>query len=243
METVWIAAIGFIAAFITAVAGGGGVVAVPAMLAMGIPPVNVLCLNRLSDIGVCFGASGKYASAKVVVWQPVLYAAIALAVGSYLGSKFSISLPEVMLKRLIVGALCVAIILIFKSPGGLGHAPSSVKTSLIGIPLLVAVGFWSGAFGIAGGTFGALAISYLRGVALLEGRATHVVAAVPETFVSAVVLSLGSSVDLYLGVVMVVASVGGSYFGARVAVSQGSVFVRKAMVVVAILMIIKVVLS
>ena len=72
MHFLMIIPLSFLMGFVNAISGGGGVFGVPAMLAMGLPPVNALALNRISDFGYLIGSLRNYMRLPEFQWKLAL---------------------------------------------------------------------------------------------------------------------------------------------------------------------------
>jgi len=176
MEIVVIASIGLIMGLVTSISGGAGVFAVPTLLALGIPPINVLTLNRTSDVGVVFGALKKYHHSGKIDWKLVVLAAIPLSIGAFAGANFVINISEKALSYIILLGVVVGILFLLK-PIKQVALPRSKSFKSIGFIFLFVVGFWSGALGMAGATFAVLVFAHFFQKTFLEARATDVAAA------------------------------------------------------------------
>jgi hypothetical protein len=227
---------------VTSISGGAGVFAVPTMLAFGIPPINVLALNRTSDVGVVLGALKNYHRSKNIQWRLGLIAALPMGVGSFLGSNFVVNISERFLNYIILLGVVVGIFFLLK-PIKPSENSEKKSFSVLGLFFLLLVGFWSGALGMAGATFAVLVLVYFFKLSFLEARSTHIAAAIPETLISTAVLYLGSTVSIILMLVMFISSFVGAWIGSHLAVKHGSSFIKRAMVGIAIIMMIKVVVN
>ncbi|MFA6255447.1 MAG: TSUP family transporter [Patescibacteria group bacterium] len=150
MELLLVGLLGLLMGIVTSISGGAGVFAVPTMLAFGIPPINVLALNRASDVGVVLGALKKYSHSKNIYWKLAIIAAIPLGIGSLLGSIFVINIPKQALNYVILLGVIVGIFFLLKP---IKSKKDSQKSSLniLGFVLLLLVGFWSGSLAMGGG--------------------------------------------------------------------------------------------
>jgi uncharacterized membrane protein YfcA len=238
MEAIYIAVLGVIMGIVTSIAGGAGVFAVPTLIALGVPPISALTLNRTSDLGVLTGAIGNYARTKEFDARLAAVAAVPLSLGAFLGANFSASLSSGRLKGLVIFAVLVGIYVLIAQPKeGLRVDKSR---SFWGLVSLVGVGFWSGAVGMAGATFGVLVLVSLFGKSFLGARSVQVVAAVPETIVSVIVLGNNSSADWRLSATIYVSSLVGAFLGSQFAVKSGGKVIRIGMIVISAIMILKV---
>ncbi len=242
MELIPLALLGFVMGIVTSISGGAGVFAVPTMLAFGIPPINVLALNRMSDVGVVFGALHKYNRSKSIDWKLASLAAIPLAIGALIGANVIINISDHLLNYIILIGVFVGIFFLLK-PIKQVQVASLKSYNKLGYIFLLAVGFWSWALGMAGATFAILVFAHFFHKSLLEGRATDVAAAIPETLIATTILYLGSTVSLVFMLTMWISSFIGAWVGSHLAVKHGSAFIKKGMILISIIMIIKVVLD
>ncbi len=242
MEIIPLALLGLIMGLVTSISGGAGVFAVPTMLAFGIPPINVLALNRTSDVGVVFGALRKYHHSKNIDWKLALLVAIPLSIGALAGANFVVNIPNNILNYIILIGVFVGIFFLLK-PVKSRQVSESKSFSKLGYIFLLAVGFWSGALGMAGATFAVLVLAHFFNKSFLQARATDVAAAIPETLISTTVLYLGSTVSLAFLLTMLISSFVGAWAGSHLAVKHGSPFIKKGMIFISIIMIIKVIID
>lgn len=239
MELIFIIILGFVMGIVTSISGGAGVFALPMMLAFGLPPVNVLALNRISDLGVGTGALRGYIKSKSIDWRLAFIIAIPMFVGSFLGAKFVVNIPEILLKKIILAGVFVGIFFLIKKPK-VKEGGKQSSLSVIGLILMFLVGVWDGALAMAGATFAVLVLVHFFHKNFLQARSTDIIAAIPDTIIAVTVLSLSSTVSLLLAVCMFASSFVGAWVGSHLAVKHGNEFIRKAMVLIAIVMIIKV---
>ncbi|RLC35201.1 hypothetical protein DRH14_01405 [Candidatus Shapirobacteria bacterium] len=242
MEFILLALLGLTMGLVTSISGGAGVFAVPTMLAFGIPPINVLALNRTSDVGVVFGALRKYHKSKNIDWKLALLVAIPLSIGALAGVNFVINIPENILNYIILAGVFVGTFFLLK-PIKPQQVTQSKSFSKLGYVFLLAVGFWSGALGMAGATFAVLVLAHFFNKTFLQARATDIVAAIPETLISTTVLYFGSTVSFAFLLTILVSSFVGAWVGSHLAVKHGSVFIKRGMILISIVMIIKVIVD
>jgi uncharacterized protein len=238
MELAFLFGVGLLAAAVTAISGGGGLIAVPALLAAGFPAVDALALNRASDVAVTAGAAPTYARAGAVDWRLAAWAALLLASGGALGASVVLHIPPAVLPWVVVAVAVGALALLLlrpsppKAEGGGQPAALSRAQWALGSVALLACGVYNGAFAMGGATLAILAMAYILRLGLVAARGTEVVAVVPESVVSATILWLGSTLGgPEMGAVFAGGALG-AWLGARLAVTRGAAFVRGAMVAV-----------
>ncbi|MEA2038140.1 MAG: sulfite exporter TauE/SafE family protein [Nanoarchaeota archaeon] len=242
VELILISILGLVMGIVSSISGGSGVFAIPTMLAFGLPPINVLALNRMSDVGVVSGALRGYHKARSIDWKLAGIITIPLATGSFVGVSTIVRLPEEILKYVIVVGVGIGIFFLLKRVKPKAK-PNKNLISWISLLLMLIVGIWSGALAMAGATFAVLVLVYFFHKTYLQSRSTHIVAAIPETIITTTILVMGSTASFLLLSTMFVSSFVGSWIGSHLAVKHGDNLIRKAMVGVAIVMVIKVMLE
>ncbi len=242
IELLLISGLGLIMGIVNSISGGAGVFAVPTMLAFGIPPVATLALNRTSDLGVVLGALRGYHKSKSIDWKLAFRIMIPLVIGSFTGASIIVKLPEKWLPPIILAGVVIGIIFLLKKPT-LRQLSHNVFHSRVGLLFIFLVGIWSGALAMAGATFAVLVLVHFFGKNFLEARATEIVAAIPATAISVIILFLNSESSFSWLLVMFVSNFVGAWIGSHLAAKRGSDFIRKAMIGIAFIMIVKVVLS
>ena len=238
MELLFIGGLGFLMGVITSISGGAGVFAVPAMLAFGVPPINTLALNRISDLGVLAGAIRNYLRVPEFQWRLACIVAVPLFIGAIIGANFSVSVSTDFLQWFILAAVFVGIIFLLWPIKP--EASTAPVNHWIGIPALLIVGFWSGSVAMAGATFAVIVLVRMFRQNFLGARSIHVFAAVPETVITVLILTYHSTIDWRMAAVMFVTSLVGAYLGSKLAIKKGSNFIRYAMVAISLVMIAKV---
>ena len=87
-----LAFVAFLAGYIDAVAGGGGMLNLPALLFAGVPPVSALAVSKMSAIAGTVLAVIKFTLSKRVHWKTVFIAAVPCLIASYLGGKAALNI-------------------------------------------------------------------------------------------------------------------------------------------------------
>lgn len=89
----------FLAGFVDAVAGGGGLLSTPAYMMAGLPMHNVLATNKvMSSVGTSMAAA-KYVKSGKVEWKTAIISAVLSFAGSFTGSKIALVIDQTMLKK------------------------------------------------------------------------------------------------------------------------------------------------
>ncbi len=221
---------GFVAGWVDAVVGGGGLIQLPALLMVpGISPVQALATNKLGSIfGTTTSAVTYFRRARPDLRTALPMAGIAL-VGSLGGAFLALSLPQSVFKPIIVVALIlVALFTAFRpTVGALTQLRHKGKRHY-GTAALIGgvIGFYDGLIGPGTGSFLVIAMVTLLGYNFLASSAKAKIVNM-FTNAGALMLFIPSGTVLWsLGLILGAANMLGGYLGARMAITRGSRFIR-----------------
>ena len=235
----------FVAGWVDAVVGGGGLIQLPALL-IGLPsntaPAVILGTNKISSFCGTATSSLTYALRIPLDWLTVLPLVIASAVGSAIGASLAKLLPKEAFTPIVLAALIGVGIYIWRRPqlGMVSQRKHAGRrhhgwTAVIGL----AVGAYDGFLGPGTGSFFVILLVAVLGYGFLEASATAKIANLVTNLAAIVVFAVNGSVLWALGLMMGAANLIGGYLGARTAISRGNSFVRKVFLIVLTGLIIK----
>ncbi len=233
----WLIPIAMIAGFITAVAGGGGVLFVTTAVAFGLDPLNALALNRLTDIGVICGSFNNFRRVPEIPTKELIKFMPLMLFGAIIGANLVVDLSDIYLRVLIIGAAVFAIAMIILQPQP--NIKSSKKLMILGYFAIALVGLWDGMIAMAGATLFILAANYFFNMDYLKARVVQMYAGIPETLISAGILTFHSAVTLKIGLLAYFSATIGAYLGSKLAVRGGKDYIRIGMIIVSVLMVAK----
>ncbi len=241
---VLLAVFGFVAAFIDSTVGGGGLISLPALLGLGMPPYLALGTNKLAGTissatsSYTFIKSGKFDKKLMLILFPVSL------VGAYFGAKTVLFVPQEFLKTLVV--IMMALIFVYtlfnKRFGQDSNYKGLTKFTLgIGIPFTFLIGFYDGFFGPGTGSFFVFLMVLLFGydfvIAAGNGRILNLASNISALFV----FTMEGKVVFMTGLIMGIAMLLGANLGAKMAIKTGVRYVRPLFLVVSITLIVKMV--
>jgi uncharacterized protein len=229
---------GGVAGFVDAIAGGGGMITLPALLAAGLPPHLALGTNKLQSTFGSLTASLRYRAAGIVRFRDMLPGIAATAVGAGLGA-LAVGAVDAGFLRLLIPLLLLGILvfLILRPRFGLAQAERRVAWLPFWIIGGLTLGFYDGFFGPGTGTFWAMGLVGLAGLDMRGATAHTKVANFTSNLVSLAVFALSGSVWLQVGLAMGGAEVVGAWAGSRLVLRRGAGFVRAVTLAVTALMI------
>ncbi len=224
----------FIAGYIDAIAGGGGMIQAPMLLLSGLNPIIVLATNKLSSMAGTITATYKYAKHKKIVWGIGLVALIPCIVASYLGSSLIMYISDEIINWLIILSIPVAMIMLLKK-----RKDTNTKLSITTKKILLStapVGFYDGLLGPGTGTYFAISMNRYLGIDFLRATATAKVLNLGTNFGATVAFMFAGKLYLALAVPMMMANVVGGYIGSHFAIKGGEEFIKKFIVVMLVFM-------
>lgn len=220
-------ATGVAAGFVDAIAGGGGLITVPVLLNLGLPPPVALGTNKLQASFGSGGAAWSYGRAGLIDF-PACRLGIALSLlGSVAGSLAVRSLDVAFLRHLIPWLLvAIALYTLFRPQFGAADIRPRLRAGVFYTLTGLVIGFYDGFFGPGTGSFWAVAFMLGLGFNLTRATAHTKIMNFASNVGSLLVFLLGGQVVCAAGLTMGVGQWVGARLGARMVVRRGTKFIR-----------------
>lgn len=234
--------VALMAGFIDAMAGGGGLLTIPALLLTGMNPVAVLATNKLQACAGSFSASVTMIKKGLIHPKMMKIALLFAFVGSGIGTILvQLSPPEFLQKALpfVIGA--VGIYTLFSPNLGKLETTPKMSQKLYERTIAPLIGLYDGYFGPGTGTFFSLSQVVLRGRDLVQATARAKLLNFATNIASLIFFILGGQVVWVVGLVMMAGQLVGAYLGSHMVVKGGAKFIRPVIVVVCFCMVSKLV--
>lgn len=229
LETlVLLALAAFIAGTIDAIAGGGGLVTFPALIAAGLPPHIALGTNKGQSVFgssvslATFARAGKVSARRAVAAFPAGF------LGALAGARLVLFVPPTVLRPVVMALLVmVAAFLAFRRQGAVSKArvPERFHVLASGVVGFV-IGAYDGFFGPGTGTFLIIAGVALLGEALTEATANAKVVNFASNLASVILFAIKGVILWKVSLSMAVGQFLGSMLGARLAMRGGERVIR-----------------
>ncbi|MEB3102966.1 sulfite exporter TauE/SafE family protein [Ferviditalea candida] len=220
---------GFLSGFVDAIAGGGGLISIPALLLINLPPALVLGTNKLASTMSSMTSSINYFRSGHVKFGFLKWAIPLIAAGSASGAILVSAIPAEFLKP-VISVLLVLITLrtVLKKK----QTEKAERTRTLSFPaklgmafLLAVIGFYDGFFGPGTGSFLIFSF-YLMGHDFVTAAGNaKVVNFVTNVSALAAFLIFGL-VNFQYGLLMGLSMIPGAYLGSRLAIKKGNAFVK-----------------
>jgi uncharacterized membrane protein YfcA len=235
----------FFAGFIDSIAGGGGLIQLPALL-IGLPKsdtAEVLGTNKLSAVFGTTTAAALYR--KQIKPDPKILIAMGLPafLGSAGGAVLASKIPTSSMRPMVLVLLIIVAIYTWFKPDlgkfeNLRHLPKR-RVQIAAIAGVV-IGFYDGIFGPGTGSFLMLILVASLGYAFITASAIAKVVNVATNVGAIMVFGINGAVIWQIGIILGVANISGAVIGARLAIKGGSTLVRKVFLFVTVALIVKV---
>jgi len=241
---VLLGALAFIAGFIDAVVGGGGLIQIPALL-ISFPNTPIATLFGTNKIAALAGTSvAAYHFARKIVFDFRLLFVISLCcfVSSFTGARIVSMINVDVLKPLILFILIAIAIYTFlkKDLGSIKSKELSFKKQLVYGGLIgLVIGFYDGFFGPGTGSFFVLAFVVVLGFEFVQASAYAKIVNCITNISALFVFVRQGNYMLELAMVMAAMNITGNIVGSRLALRKGNDFVRIIFLVVVSIMILK----
>lgn len=233
--------VALVAGFIDAIAGGGGLLTIPALLSTGMPPAMALGTNKLQACGGSFSASLYFVRKKAVNLKEIalliLLTFLGAAGGTILVQNIDVQALKIVLPFLI---LAIGIYFLFSPNIGDQDRKQRISYPLFAASAGMGLGFYDGVFGPAVGSFYTLAFVLLLGFNLTKAVAHAKVLNFTSNFASLLFFILGGAVIWKIGFIMLAGQFIGGTLGARmVVVTKGKKLIRPMLVTISFVMVAK----
>lgn len=236
---------GFLAGFVDSIAGGGGLISLPVLLATGLPPHLAIGTNKFAATFGAVMSAWQFWRAKKIDMSLMKKAIPFTFIGAVLGCIVMLYMSSAWLKPIIIIALIGTALFVTmhrhlgteNTYGGETKAVL-VKTALIAL----GIGFYDGFMGPGTGTF--LIVSFATlGFDFILAAGNAKILNMVSNITSFVLFIWWGQVLFVYGIAMAICIFAGAFFGSRLAIAKGSGFVRYIMLIVTGLLIIKLALD
>jgi uncharacterized membrane protein YfcA len=218
---------GFLAGFVDSVAGGGGIITVPVLMASGLPPHIALATNKLQSTFGSFTASANFIRKGLVNLKEVYLGVIFTFIGALIGTKIILLLDASILNKIIPFMLILIFLYTLFNP----KFGKIDKTNRLNFPIFflifgILIGFYDGFFGPGTGTFWTIALVAIMGLNLKKATATTKVMNFTSNIVSLGVFLFSGNVLFTIGILMGFGQILGAFVGSSLVIKKEVAFIR-----------------
>ena len=231
----------FLGGFVDAVAGGGGLISLPAYMIAGLPPIEAIGTNKFSACCGTAVATWRYSRCGFIHWRHLIVAVILALVGSWLGARLALLVEGEIFKiiMLVIVPIVAAFVLNKRTLMKYRLAFPPMKTDVIVSVIALFIGCYDGFYGPGTGTFLMLLLVGVAHISLQEAVGTTKVINLATNFASLTVFLAHGVVLFPLAIVAALFGIAGNYLGANHFSKRGVGFVKPLTVVVLAIFFIK----
>ena len=220
-------ATGLFAGTVDAIAGGGGLISLPMLLSLGVPPHVAFGTNKLQGTIGTFVAARRYYQHGLISFKIAYRGMLFGLMGSMVGAVTAQLLGSAILYHIAPVLLVLVLFYSFLSPrlGVSDHAPR--MSELVFYVLFgFALGFYDGFFGPGVGSLWVFLLTYFLGYNLIKATAYTKVFNLNSSLIATICFLIGGNIDYRIALCMAAGQVIGGRLGATLAIKKGAYLVR-----------------
>ncbi|ACL64376.1 protein of unknown function DUF81 [Anaeromyxobacter dehalogenans 2CP-1] len=234
-------AVALLAGVVDAIAGGGGLLTLPALLWTGLPPHLALGTNKGQSVFGSFAALVRFSRAGMVDGRRARVTFPLGLAGSLAGAGLVLLVPPATLRPVVLALLAFAALFVGlrRGPPARPEGARREGTPLVAGAIALAIGAYDGFFGPGTGTFLIVAFVALLGDGLARASAGAKVVNFASNLAAVALFSIKGVVVWRIAVPMAAAQLAGGWIGAHLAVRRGDALVRRTAVLVTLALAVK----
>ena len=220
---------GFLAAFVDSIAGGGGLISVPAFMLSGLPPTYVLGTNKFSSSFGSGASSLKFIKSGRVNFKLLKLLIPFTFIGAALGVKAVLAINEDILNVLvIIMVLLIGICSLFSKTLGLENKFKEINTKniFLGILLSFSLGFYDGFFGPGTGSFLIFGLIKIFGFDFLNSVGNAKLMNFASNIVSLILFAISGRIYFLYALPVAIFMIIGARIGTKVALNKGTKVIK-----------------
>ena len=224
----------FLGGFVDAVAGGGGLITLPAYLIAGFPVVNAIGTNKLSSAMGTTLTTVRFAKDGFIPWKMAAICAVFALIGSSSGAELALLIDDGAFKIVMLVILPLTAVYVTKGKALVNEREpfSFGKTTLIAALVALIIGVYDGFYGPGTGTFLIILLTSIAHFRVTEANGTAKVINLSTNVAALVVYIINGKVIYLLGLVAGVFGILGNYMGSRYFEKGGAKSMKPIMITV-----------
>ena len=229
--------VAMIAGWVDTIAGGGGLLTVPSLLLVGVPPAVALATNKLQGSAGTLTAAIYFINKGAVNLGELKWPVVATFIGSAVGSWLVLQIDAaVLLSYLPILLILVGLYFLFSPNIGNEDRKRKLTLTAFAIAICPLLGLYDGFIGPGTGSFMALSFVLLCGYNLSKATANAKILNFTSNISSLLYFVFFGEVFWLIGLVMIVGQLIGATIGAKMVLEKGSTLIRPIVVIVCFVM-------
>lgn len=236
--------VGFVASTLDAIAGGGGLITLPAILMVGLDPVHALATNKFQSSIGSTAASVAYARRGLIQWRTDWPIMIMAAMGGGFGAMLASITPKETMQATVPILLIGVAAYFFLSPKfNDDMRKAKISTLLFNLCIVPLIGLYDGIFGPGTGSFFTAAFVGLLGSGILYAIAHSKLANTASNLGALLIFASKGLIVFPIAIPMAIGAIFGAQIGTRLAVRYGGRLIKPLIIVVSLIMALKLLLD
>lgn len=234
----------FLAGFVDSIAGGGGLISLPAYLMAGVPPHLAVGTNKMSSICGTFISAVRYMRNGCVKWNLVIPSVAAALIGSSFGAHMLLLVDQIWIRRLLFLILPVTAILLFGKKDVLPEEEEPMaygRQAALAAVIALVIGAYDGFYGPGTGMFLVLLFGGVAKLDVKHATGNTKCVNLASNLAALVTFLANGNVLIPLGLAAAVCNMMGGYFGSGLMMKKGVRVVKPLLLVVMVLLMVKVI--
>lgn len=238
----------FAAGIVDAIAGGGGLISLPAYMIAGLPVHNAIATNKLSSSMGTSVATARLAKAGYIPWKKALVCIASALVGSFLGARLALIVSDRIFKWILLVILpLTAFYILRRKPLDETDHPrfqqDGGRTSALTVLIALVIGVYDGFYGPGTGTFLLILFTSVAGLQLGEANGMTKAINLTTNLTALTIFLISGKVLIPLGLAAGCCNIAGNYIGITFFKSKGSRAVTPIMLIVLTIFFLKILLE
>lgn len=232
-----LAGVGMLAGFVDAIAGGGGLIAIPALLSVGLPPIAAFATNKVQSVmGTC-AAAATYWRNGFVDLRSLLPAIVLAFVGSFIGAFVVRQIDTEILRYAVPAALLPVAAYFLLSPRLTDNDRHARLNFVLLVPVMaLVIGFYDGLFGPGTGSFLTMGFVALFGLGVTRAAGNTKVLNLMSNLGALAMFIPAGDVVWPAAAAMAAGQLVGGYLGAKTGIRFGAKLIRPLVVIVSVIL-------
>lgn len=234
--------VGFIAAFVDSIAGGGGIISLPAFLMAGLSPIKALGTNKFCATSGSITSSIKFAKEKKADFHILKFLIPFTFIGAAIGVSTVSYIPSDFLKPLIlVLIIFIGIYTTFSKTIGIEEKKIDLNKNkiLIGIIFALSLGFYDGFFGPGTGSFLVFGFIKIFGRDFTYATGDAKILNFTSNVCSLIIFAIKGQIVYSYAIPIAIFMVLGSHFGSKLAIKNGAKFIKPIFIIMSLAVAVK----
>ncbi|MDP2172366.1 MAG: TSUP family transporter [Candidatus Cloacimonadaceae bacterium] len=235
----------FLAGLIDSIAGGGGLISLPAYWSVGIPPHMALGTNKFSS---CFGtvfSTANYLRAGMIDIPVALFSAGFALVGSWLGARIALILSPAFLNYLLIVLIpLITVVSLLSKKIGIHDRSHLLKLGyriILGSLAGFVIGFYDGFFGPGTGTFLILSFTLLLHYDFVVANGNTKVINLASNVAAMITFAHAGKIFYPIAIPGALCGIAGNILGSKLVILKGNILIKRILVIAMILLLIRII--